>query len=78
MEIVRYIGCKEKDGEKALHWSAGLGYLDCVTYLVDKDTDINAKDNDGKKALLLSAEYGQLACVKFLVEKKADIKAKNK
>ncbi|MEM9569724.1 MAG: ankyrin repeat domain-containing protein [Bacteroidota bacterium] len=75
LKIVKYIDCKDKDRGTALHWSAGLGYLDCVKYLVQQGA---TRDKDGNTALHLSAKYGHLNIVKYLIENGADIHKKNK
>ena len=76
LEIVKYIHCKDKDGETALILSAQEGHLDCVKFLLQKGACIHARDNNGDTALILSAQEGHLDCVKFLLQQGANVTLK--
>ncbi len=61
----------------ALMWSAGMGHLDIVKYLLDKGADINKKDELGDTALMWASYGGKLNVIKYLISKGVDINVKN-
>ena len=59
----------------SVHWAAGGGHLDVLTWLLfEMKCDVNAKNKVGRTPLMFAAKYGQTDCVRWLIETgKADI-----
>jgi len=60
---------QNNDGETALMWAAGLGYIDIVKLLLNKGADINIKDNDGNTALNIAESKGYIDIAQLIREK---------
>ena len=60
---------------RALHRSAGAGFLDITAYLLDKGATLDAADKSGRTALHWAAISGHTEIVNFLLSKGADILA---
>lgn len=58
---------------RALHRSAGAGFLDITAYLLDKGAELDAKDKSGRTSLHWAAISGHTEIVNFLLSKGADI-----
>ena len=68
------VNVADNDGWTALHYSAGNGSDELVTYFVDLVTDTGIKDNDGWNCLHIAALYGHLnLCKTFIVKHNFDI-----
>ena len=59
----------DKDGWKALHYSAKSGSYDLLKYFSDMGSDIYLKDNNGSNCLHIAAQYGHLNLCKILQDK---------
>ena len=68
------INAKASNGAAPLHYAAEKGYLEMVTYLVDKNGNLE-EDAQGCTPLHRAVLFGHLEVVKYLIDKKANIKA---
>lgn len=60
-------------GATCLHNSVCSGNFECVSYLVDQSSDINAQDIDGWTPLHCAVAYSNLVLVRYLVEHGASL-----
>ena len=60
---------------RALHRSAGAGFLDVTAYLLDNGATLDSADKSGRTALHWAAISGHTDIVNFLLSKGADILA---
>eukprot|EP01097_Dermamoeba_algensis_P010549 TRINITY_DN7867_c0_g1_i1.p1 TRINITY_DN7867_c0_g1~~TRINITY_DN7867_c0_g1_i1.p1 ORF type:complete len:300 (+),score=78.87 TRINITY_DN7867_c0_g1_i1:1386-2285(+) len=77
----------DRHGSNALHWAAGAGHINILSYLIEElETDpsvrtkrASAARNDGKTPLHWAARNGQLSSIEYLVSKgtPVDIKMKD-
>ena len=59
----------DNHGWAALHYSAGSGNYELVTYLADMGTDIHLQTNEGINCLHIAANGGHLGLCKVLIDK---------
>jgi len=64
----------KKSGPTALHEAAGQGLIEMMTYLLDKNANVNAKEPRGVTPLHRAVLSGQLEAVKLLVSHGANLK----
>lgn len=63
--------------DKALIIAAGLGYEDCVVYLLAQGAEVNARDDNKNTVLFMTKIQEKRSIVKLLIESGADINAQN-
>lgn len=52
---------KDLDERTALHWAAGNGHVEMVTFLLQlDDIDINGKDEDGWTPVMIATSSGRI------------------
>ena len=61
-----------------LHWAAGGGQLDVVTWLLAQGVDVDAKDRFGSTPLHAAAFFGRTAVAEYLLDRGADVAAADK
>lgn len=64
---------KDNEGSSPLYYSASIGLLDVVQFLLDEGADVNTTNENGATALTVAARYGHEPVVQLLLEHKADI-----
>ena len=67
---------KDEQGDSPLLYSAAVGSLDTMKYLLDKGADVNAQNAFGTTALMISAT--DIAKVRLLVERGANVNLASK
>jgi ankyrin repeat protein len=67
---------KDEQGDSPLLYSAAVGSVDVMKYLLDKGADVNAQNPFGTTALMISAT--DIAKVRLLVERGADVNRASK
>jgi ankyrin repeat protein len=65
---------RDRDGGTALRKALahGTGYLETVTLLLDRGSDIDAQDNEGLTPLMFAAMHGKADCLELLLDRGAD------
>jgi ankyrin repeat protein/spore coat protein CotH len=64
-------------GEPILSTAALMGHTEIMTFLLEKDADINARNRDGNTALHSAAFLGRADAVELLLEHGVDVNARN-
>lgn len=66
------------EGETALQISAANGYVNIVTFLLNKGASVDLSNNYGWTPLMHAARYGHVEIVSLLIRKKAKINISNR
>lgn len=72
------LNIRNPDGTTPLMYASSKGYLNIVSFLVQKGADINLQDEYDSTALFYAVAKNNIDIIKFLLEKGADKTIKHK
>lgn len=67
-----------RHGETAVHIASGLGQLDIIKFLHQKNADIHALDSHGDSAIYWAARQGHDNVIRYLYDKGVSVDTRNK